>query len=126
MSSPTQRSLAHWRGIGSIAAVVERFNSFIKIRQDVFGFADIICVNPLYSGTVYVQTTSGENIQARIKKIHDTPEIAANVKRVLGAGNTVIVEGWAKRTKAKRTLRYERVAYRCEMDGDKLKFVGGA
>ncbi len=126
MSSPTSRSLEYWRGIGSLAGVVERFKSFSKMRHDLFLFCDIVAINALWGNAVFIQTTSGQNIQARIKKIQDTPEIAANVKRVLGAGNTVIVEGWAKRTKAGRTVRYERVAYRCEMDGDKLKFVEGA
>ena len=125
MSSPTQRTLDHWRKQGGIAAVVEKTIPYKFIKQDVWGFCDAIVCHPLWPGTVYIQTTSAQNVNARMKKILNTPEIAANVKRVLGAGNTVLVEGWAKRMKNKRTVGHERVAFRCVQEGEKLRFERG-
>ena len=37
MSSPTQRSLQHCRKNGWIAGVVEKWNQYARIRQDLFG-----------------------------------------------------------------------------------------
>ena len=39
--SPTARSLAHLRSLGYTARVVERWNPFAKIRQDLLGAAEI-------------------------------------------------------------------------------------
>lgn len=96
MTSPTQRSLAHLRGVaGSLVAVVERWNPHAKVRQDLFGFADLVAVIPGVPGTTYVQTTSGTNVAARLTKLREEP-IASRVRACLAAGNTVMVHGWRK------------------------------
>jgi hypothetical protein len=43
--SPTQRSLAHLKALGHAAKILERWNAFAKVRQDVFG-ADLIGFKP--------------------------------------------------------------------------------
>jgi hypothetical protein len=43
--SPTARSLAHLKALGYQAKVVEKWNPFAKIRQDLFG-ADILALKP--------------------------------------------------------------------------------
>ena len=95
--TPTQRSLAHIRGMaGALVAIVERWNQHAKVRQDLFGFADLVAVIPGMPGTVYVQTTSGANVAARLNKMRAEP-VVARVRACLAAGNSVMVHGWAKR-----------------------------
>src|SRR5215475_5803217 len=49
-ASPTQRSLQHLKALDYAAKVVERWNPFVKVRQDVFG-ADIIIRGRVISDT---------------------------------------------------------------------------
>ena len=66
--SPTQRSLQHLKVLGYQARVVERWNPFAKVRQDVFG-AEVIGLKagePVW----VVQATSGSNHAARREKLH--------------------------------------------------------
>ena len=128
-TSPTQRTLAYWRGpkMGGIAAVVERRIPYCFVTVDLWGFCDVTVVHPLYSGTVYIQTTSAPNLQARVKKLTGTQEVAENVRRILQAGNTVLVEGWAKRMKAGRCHKVERRCVHVELrDGEIVTWEEGA
>lgn len=65
--SPTQRSLKKLRSEGWFVAVTERWNPYAKVRQDLFGFADLLA----FRGDIVmaVQTTSGSNVAARMAKI---------------------------------------------------------
>lgn len=100
MSSPTQRSKAHAQSLGYTVAIVERWNPFAKVRQDLFGFGDLLCMKqgePL----LLVQTTSTGNMASRIKKI----EGLEASKVWLSTGNKIEVWGWAKRgDKGKRKV----------------------
>jgi len=69
--TPTQRSLAMLREAGYLYAIVEHWNYFAKIRQDYFGFGDILAVDATTNTTVIVQTTSGSNFAARRTKIRE-------------------------------------------------------
>ena len=56
--SPTQRTLAELRGLGRRCGIVERFNPYggpHGVRQDLFGFIDIICIDPV-KGIVAIQS----------------------------------------------------------------------
>ncbi len=97
-TSPTQRSLAHFRKIGWIVQVTERWNPFAHIRQDLFGFCDILCIRP--GEIMAVQATSSANVAARIAKIKGEPRAEAWIR----AGGTIVVIGWAKRGKGARKL----------------------
>lgn len=55
--TPTQRSLKQLRLAGWLCAVTERWNPHVKIRQDLFGFADLIAVKG--DECRLIQTTSG-------------------------------------------------------------------
>jgi hypothetical protein len=90
MSSPTQRSLALLRERGLTAAIVEHYNVFARVRQDLFGFVDILAIGE--SITLGVQTTSRSNMAARIAKISEHE----NWPAVLRAGWQMEVHGWAK------------------------------
>lgn len=100
-TSPTQRSLKLLRDAGYQAAVLERWNQFAHVRQDLWGFGDLIAAKASQNGSILIQTTTTENMSARIAKI-----LAINEARVwLLAGNQIIVHGWAKRgARGKRKL----------------------
>lgn len=89
--TPTQRSLDLLRKEGWTAAVVERWNPHARIRQDLFGFADLIAMRP-GDQPLLVQTTSGGNFAARISKILDEPLAALAV----ASGFQIEVHGWRK------------------------------
>jgi hypothetical protein len=107
MSSPTQRSLAYLRKHGYHVAIVEKWNPYVRIRQDLFGCIDLIAIKP--GQTLAVQTTSGSHVSGRADKIRGLEALTWMQE----AGWTVAVHGWAKRgARGKRkvwTLREERI-----------------
>jgi hypothetical protein len=82
---------------GYLAAVVERWNPYAKVRQDLFGVIDVVAVG---DDVVGVQATSASNVSKRVAKITDSPALPILRK----AGIRVLVHGWAKR-KGRWTLR---------------------
>ena len=92
MTSPTQRSLALLRQEGWTAAVVERWNPHAGVRQDLFGFADLVAVRAGRPGVLAVQVTTGSHQAARLRKALGVPALRA----WLAAGNRFEVHGWAK------------------------------
>lgn len=88
--SPTELSLRLLRAEGFQAAVVERWNPHARIRQDLFGFIDLLALRgPL---TLAVQATTESHVSERIHKIADSPNVAA----VREAGWRIEVWGWGK------------------------------
>lgn len=69
--TPTQRALAELRKQGHVAAITERWNPHAKIRQDLFGFCDILYLTG--AAIVALQVTSGANHAARRAKILAEP-----------------------------------------------------
>jgi hypothetical protein len=65
--SPTARSLAHIKELGYTAKLVERWNHFAKIRQDLFG-ADLLALKS-GSPVLVVQATTGSHHAARRTKL---------------------------------------------------------
>ncbi len=92
MSSPTQRSLKLLRDGSALAAVTERWNAHARVRQDLFGFIDVVAIVPGQPGLTAVQATSAPNQAARLAKISALPAARA----WLGAGNRIEVHGWRK------------------------------
>ena len=88
--SPTQLSLKMMRDQGYYAEVVERYNSFTRKRNDLFGFVDVLCLKP--GEVVGVQTTSYSNMSARVKKIREHEHF----QMVNDAGIRITVHGWHK------------------------------
>lgn len=77
---------------GYTARVTEHWNHYAKIRQDLYGFIDIVALHPERHGILGVQTTTIANITARVEKIKAIP-----VARLwLTCGNTIEVHGWDK------------------------------
>ena len=104
MSSPTKRSLDYLRKLGWQAEVTEKWNPHARIRQDLFGFVDILAV--MGEQTLAVQTTSSSNMAARVKKIADLDSVSA----VRKAGWLIHVHGWRKNSKGRWVLRTEDIS----------------
>jgi hypothetical protein len=108
--TPTQRSLAHLRSLGFTVAITEHWNQYAHIRQDLFGFGDLLAFRSGQPGSVLVQTTSGANHAARRTKILANP-IALDW---LKAGNWILLQSWRKGGAAgKRKLWTEKSEYIC-------------
>lgn len=90
-ASPTQLTLRELRETWPLVEVVERWNAHARIRQDLFGFIDVLAVGP--SGVLGVQATSDDHVSHRVRKIADHPNVAA----VREAGIAIEVWGWAKK-----------------------------
>tara|TARA_R100000315_G_scaffold58758_1_gene34099 strand:- start:245 stop:640 length:396 start_codon:yes stop_codon:yes gene_type:complete len=109
MSSPTQRSLQHCRKNGWIAGVVEKWNQYARIRQDLFGCIDMIVIDDLEQGPLAVQATSGSGHAARRKKSIAEPRL----KMWLESPARFEIWSWSKKgPKGKRklwTLRREPI-----------------
>jgi hypothetical protein len=70
-ASPTQLSLAHLRKTCDAVQVVEKWNPHARIRQDLFGFIDILSLRG--EETIAVQSTSWGNVSSRARKIAESP-----------------------------------------------------
>lgn len=118
---PKVRSRKQWRDLGyhvENGEYVMRVPGGIVRRQDTFGFADLIAI-PLIGRTVegrlvyretvprwvYIQSTSWDNISARLRKIKTESTgrgryaipIRELALAVLHAGHRIVIEGWRKR-----------------------------
>lgn len=91
--SPTQRALAELRKLGAVASITERWNAFAKIRQDLFGFCDVLAI--IGPNIVAIQVTSGTNHAARRTKILSEPRAESWLK----AGGMIEVWSFAKKGK---------------------------
>ena len=98
-----QRSLKLMRERGYRCYITEYHTRGFK--HDLFGFADILCLKD--DEVCVVQTTSRNNVNARIKKITDTPRAvdesgklakgivaSEEVAFVRKAGIRILVHGW--------------------------------
>lgn len=74
-----------------MAAVTERWNAYAKIRQDLFGFIDVLAVGGGF-GVLAVQCTSGAHVSDRVAKIRDLPA----VRTWLETPARIEVWGWRK------------------------------
>lgn len=100
--TPTQRSLAWLRRAGYICAIVEHWNPFARIRQDLFGFADLIAFKT-HMPILLVQTTGDGHLQDRVKKILANPIAKAWIE----SGHEIRVESWGKRGDRGKQKRWE-------------------
>lgn len=97
--TPTQRSLKALAEQDYLPVVVERWNAFAKIRQDLWGWCDILAIRK--GEVLAVQVTSSANVSARIKKIQESETIG----KVRDAGIRVEVHGWSKNSSGRYVCR---------------------
>jgi len=92
-TSPTQLTLKKLQKENyPLSQVVEKWNSWGRVRVDLFGIIDVLAISD-EGNTVAIQTTSLSNTGARIKKIGNSNAIGYLRK----AGWTVLVHGWYKK-----------------------------
>lgn len=91
MKSPTQRTLNQLRAEGWTCQITEKWNQFAKVRQDLYGFCDVLAMAPT-RGILAVQATSGSNFSARVDKIKQEPRAGI----WLASGGRIQVHGWSK------------------------------
>jgi hypothetical protein len=84
--------LKHQREQGYHAAVVEHWNPFAHIRQDLFNWIDIVAVHPQIAGVLGIQTTTASNVNARAIKARGNPALRAWYL----AGGRLSIHGWKK------------------------------
>ena len=103
-SSPTQRSLALLRERGFQAEVTERWNPWAKVRQDLFGWVDILALGD--GQTWAIQTTSRSNMSSRVKKIEESPILPEAIR----AGWRIEVHGWDRDSKGQWRVKILEIA----------------
>lgn len=101
--SPTQRSLAYLREQGYLVAIVEHWNPHARIRQDLWGWCDLLAIRK--NEVLAVQVTAS-GVAARIKKIQESDTIG----RVREAGIRVEIHGWRKNSKGRYVMRIEDIS----------------
>lgn len=92
--SPTQRTIRALKQDGAHCGVVERFNRFVGphgIRQDLFGFVDLIALSA--DGIIGVQCCAGSGHAAHKQKIMEN-EIAPEW---LKSGGRIQIWSWSKK-----------------------------
>ncbi len=89
--SPTQRSLKKLRDEGWLVGISSWRVPHCNVTKDLFGFIDMVAMKD--GITLAVQTTSGPNVSARIRKIL---KLASAVEWVKDPAHKIIVHGWRK------------------------------
>ena len=101
--TPTARSIKFLKDSGYRVARVEHWLSFAKIRQDLFGVADLLGMKrdePL----VAVQVTTMSNLAKRQQKDPETVAVW------LSTGNRFIYHGWSKKGPRGKRKTWQLVA----------------
>lgn len=88
--SPLQRSKKLMETGGATVAIVERWNPFAKIRQDLFGIIDLLGIHS--GGTWAVQVTTLGHMKDHRAKMLASPNLA----KIKQAGWAVQLHGWRK------------------------------
>lgn len=117
-TSPTQRTLAHFRKHGYLCAIAEKRVRMPKakfpVTQDLFGFIDIVAIDHIAGGVIGIQATSGANVASRRTKI----ELLPAAQQWVCAGNKLCVIGWRKLKQGKRVLWAPRIEYARRENGN--------
>lgn len=101
-SSITVLSVDEAKAKGWYAEKTEHWNAFAKVRKDLFGFIDILCLDPINKKIIGIQATSYSNMSAREEKILNSPIY----QLVKDCGIEIQVWGWKKK-EIKGTKRKE-------------------
>ena len=113
--SPTQRTLAALRKMGLIVGNVERWIPRAMVRQDLFGWIDLVALDPEQKKICAVQST-GQDWTGHVRKICEEKKDMARLWLECGG----IAELWAwRKVKRKGRLVYapRRGVVRMHCDG---------
>lgn len=114
-----------------MATMVEKFNHYagppsmrcrgcgknrVGIRQDLFGFADILAVDPVNQQTIAVQASAGGDLSRRRKKLLGID----TVRLCYLAGWRIELHAWAKRkvVRGGKAIRFELIREVLTMEPD--------
>lgn len=102
--TPTQRTVKYLRDEGYWCQVVEKWNPFARIRQDLIG-CDVLALKA-GEPPLLVQTTSFPNMRARINKLHALEPASLWLR----CGGRIVVHGWKKKPTAlvEREVGFDR------------------
>ena len=83
---------------GYTCGVVEQTINTGKMvfKRDLFGFVDLVCLSPS-KGLLFVQSTGGGNLAARVSKTRENPIHAI----ALAAGVRIQIHDWVRRANKK-------------------------
>jgi hypothetical protein len=109
--------LARLREDGYEPAVVEKWNPHVRIRQDLFGFADVLAMKPGHPPLLVQATSTG--VAARRAKILAEPRALM----ALQSGFAIEIWGWRK-LKVKRGGKATKTEARIEAVVEADFFVG--
>lgn len=101
-AGPNQRTMKFLKDKGWRCRKVEHWNSFAGRRIDLWG-ADVEAVHPNLDYPLLAQSTTVQNVHARMAKLNDTPEVKLWLR--FGA---FLVQGWKK---YEASGRWEHVDY---------------
>ena len=93
------------RARGYTCAITEHWNPWAKIRQDLFGFVDILCLGE--GEIIGVQTTSRSHMSTRAKKIREHE----NLLPVLDSGIRIWIQGWEKNKSGRWEVRESEIKF---------------
>ncbi len=100
----TPRSMALLREEGYAVAVVEHWNSFMRIRQDLFGFIDLLALGD--GETLAVQVCRRSDMATRRNKIANHE----NVGYVRKAGWCIEIHGWDRGPNGRWRVKREDIS----------------
>lgn len=109
--SPTARAKSYCKKRGWPCGVVEKWNSFAKIRQDLFGIIDVVVLAG--DQMIGVQATSRSNHKARVEKVLASPMLEPWLR------TGVLVQVWSFDPKILKTIKSRRFKVSC-MAPDKV------
>lgn len=129
MKSTTSRNKKYFVDNGYICGYVEKWNPHVGehgIRQDLFGFADLLVFHPDRPGCILVQSTSGSNHASRVHKILANEKAKAwvqtPVRQIAVVSDSKVVKRNKDGSKAKRKAWKVRVQFISERDFGKDAF----
>lgn len=99
-SLPTQRTIKILKKHGWQVQVVEKFNQFAKVRQDLFGFIDLLAMR--HGILLGIQACAAGDMPKRRDKALALP----NLKLWLSTGNMFEVWGWSKKGARNQTKHW--------------------
>lgn len=99
-TSPTARTLAWLREQNCVPWVVEKWNPFARIRQDLYGCIDIVFLKGGVQGLTGIQATTDSHRAERIEKIKGIDAAALWLR----CGNGLWVVTWGKHRAGRRVV----------------------
>lgn len=118
-TSPTQKAGALLKRLGYLVTITEKWNAFAKIRQDAWGFVDLIAIKEGCK-PLYLQVTSWGGTTDRYNKIvtggdDKLSETRLAAAKILCSSSSAQVEVWGfkpgRTPRTKDNLKRVRITY---------------